>query len=420
MASIPLKLNGAETPSSNNYPDASKIYTLKEMSSNNISDGIIYKMLKEFAKVNTSAPKTGDLTTLDTLGNASTTLIGDYVDTNRNSPVGTRGAISSLTYSETTSSIYQVLTTVTGSIVRPICYRDGNLQEMNDTEIFDSIITPALDAMTNRGIGSYHFSAGAPVDPGTGSPLSGTWSSVLTLQDNYRSGNISNTSVTASINNNVQPPTASLQSYTLPATNVNNTTTYTLWRKISDTAPTSQPRPLKFVNSAELGKHVVEMTDADILTLLTPFRNAIVNVGKGRYKFQASLPSGGTWARRGDAVVDLLNVIGEGSYTWGYAQTYTGVYTGYYTSVYAGFYTKPARAGTPRVVTFRDRWYQPNSTASFTPYYTGVIEKYFGRGEASAVARNYVKMITQQYTAPAVSATTLVQNTDYLWVKREN
>lgn len=425
MAGRPLKLNGAETsgPGSQNtsYAAGTKVYGLKEMTSSEVLDGIVYRMLREFAKVDIAAPKTGDLTLLDTVADVATTLAGDYVDTTRTNNVGTRGTgfdLSGVTRS--TVSVYQVLTSVSGSFVRPVCFRNGHLEEMTDTDILDTIISPALDRMTNRGVGSYHFSYGSPKDPTTGADLPGTWTSVFTVSDTYKSGNISNTSVQTFINNTGDTGTTSIAGYTIAATNTNESTTYTLWRKTDETAPTTQIRPLKFANTAERGKHLVEMTNSDILTLLIPFRNAIITDGRGRYRLSATAPTSGTWARRGDRLLDLLNTIGTGTYTWGYTLSYTGTFTGYYTSVYSGFYT---RVSTGQVqVSFTEPAIKGGATTDnfYTRAYTSAIEKFFGREESSVTVRTYAKVVTVAYTTPIVSAATLVENEDYLWVKRAN
>ena len=389
------------------------------MSSTEIADGIIYRMLKEFAKIDRTTPKTGDLTLLDTVGDIATTLTGDYVDTTRTNAVGARGNVTPLSATSSNStSIYQVLTAVSGNIVRPLCYDNGTLKEMTDNQIFLSIIEPALNRMTNRGLGSYHFSIGAPTDL-NGTQLPGTWSAVFSLTDRYKTGQIANTSATGFVNNTVQPPTASVATYTIPAVSVDLTTTYTLWRKTDDTAPSSQPRPLKWANTAERGKHITEMTNADILTLLIPFRNAIITDGRGRYRFQETAPTSGTWGRRGDNVQDLLNTIGSGTYTWGYATTFTGAFVGTFTSAYAGLYNRNFTR--LREVFFGDDgFWSGGSRATFTGYYATPITKFFTRPENSTVNRNFVRVTLTTSTTPVVSASTLVQGNDYLWVKRSN
>jgi hypothetical protein len=424
MADIPLKLKGSETtgPNSTNpdVPVGVSVYALQEMTSTEILDGIIYRILKEFAVVNRTVPKTGDLTLLETVGDVATALTGDYVDTTRTNVVGTRGNITAVSSINTvTTSVYQVLTRVSGSIVRPVCFIDGVLKEMTDNQIFTYIIDPAMNRMTNRGLGSYHFSVGAPRDPTTGNLLPGTWTSVFTLSDRYKTGTVANTSAQAFINNAIQPPNISAVTYTIAATSVDATTTYTLWRKTDETAPSSMPRPLKWANTAERGKHLAEMTNEDILTLLIPFRNAIIDDGRGRYKFQETGPTSGTWARRGDNVEDLLNVVGEGTYTWGYATSFTGAFTGKFASTSTGFYTRTS-TGTYIAYFGDDNFWSGGSQASFVGYYSQGIAKYFTKLKDSTINRNYTRVTLVTYTTPVVGATTLLQGSDYLWVKRSN
>lgn len=430
----PLKLRGSETSGPGQtqnptLPAGTKVYALQEMTSTEIGDSIIYRMLKEFAKIDNVNPKTGDVTTADTVGDLATLSIGMFQDTDRVYDVGTRAAIATLNRSTSTeTSIYQVLTTVTGTVTRPVCWRDGAAREMTDDEIMSAIITPALDRMTNRGLGSYHFSSGAPVDPGTGSALPGTWQSVFTLTDKYKTGTVPSTSAqTFVVLGATRDPydntpyfvpntttTASIAFYVVNGSNAAATTTYNLWRKVEEaTVPTNQPRPLKFANTAELGKHLVEMTNAEILSLLIPFRNAIINGGKGRYLFQQNSPTSGTWAKRGEAIEDLLNVLSESSYTWGTARTYTTTFAGYYTTYYTGYYTGS-------YATQRTAYYGGKPTSYVGDSFSGPRVKTFAHAYARAKVAGFATATMTTYTTPVLSALSLVQSTDYLWVKRAN
>jgi hypothetical protein len=424
MAGRPLILKGSEAsgPSTINpsYAAGTPVYGLQEMSQTDVLNGIGYRLLKEFAKIDAAVPKTGDLTKLDTVGNVATTLAGDFVDTTRTLSIGARGNtydISGVT--ESTTSVFQVLSAVSGSYVRPVCYRNGHLEEMTDADILDTIISPLLDSMTNRGLGSYHFSSGTPKDPTSGANLPGTWTEVFSVVDTYKSGNISNTSTRTFVDNVTQPPTTSIAGYTAAAVSNAASATYTLWRKTDETAPASMPRPLRFANTTDRGKHLVEMTNTEILTLIIPFRNAIINDGRGRYRFSATAPTAGTWARRGDRITDLLNTIGTGSYTWGYALSYTGAFTGYYTSTYTGYFT--AISTNSRTQSFNgSKLGFTQNDVTYTSFYSNPIAKYFSKPETSVVNRTYARIVNVAYTTPIVSATTLIQNEDYLWVKRAN
>jgi hypothetical protein len=414
---VPLKLKGSELSGpdtiNSSLTAGTPVYGIQQMSSSEIYDGIIYAMLREFAKVNNTSPKTGDLTLLDTIGDLPTTLIGDFVDTNRTNEVGTTGTVSSLTLgtSSVERSVYQNLSRVTGTVVRPVCFNNGRLEEMSDQQIMDAIISPALDRMTNRGIGSYHFSQGIPRDPLTGDDIPGTWSLVFQVTDNYRGGTVGTNSNVYYIN--PEGTAGSVAFFRVPAQNTNITTTYTLWRKTNDTAPSTITRPLKYANTADRGKHLAEMTNADILTLLIPFRNAIIDDGRGRYRFQNALPVGGVWARRGDAILDLLNVIGERTSVGADFITSIGFYTGFFTRVSVGNFTGSYSSVTRTTTNFL-------GTTNFTTSYSGTYSSFFTSTITKQSVGAYIRGQDRFFTVPAVSATTLIQNTDFLWVKRAN
>lgn len=423
MAGIPLRLNGSETsgPNSSNpsLPANTPVYTLKEMTSSEIDDGIVYQILKEFAKTTISSPKTGELTLSDTVGNISTNVIGDYVDTTRVYSVGTKGVqpggLSAT--SEITTTVYQVLTAVTETaIIRPLCFRNGNISEMTDTEIMDSIISPALDRMTNRGLGSYHFSSGTPTDT-NGSTLPGTWTSIFSVTDRYKSGTVATNSPVVFVNNTIQPPTLSVANYAVNNDSYNESTTYTLYRKTDETAPVSPKRPLKYDNTADRGKHIAEMTNADIIRLVARFRNKIVDTGRGRYAFQSTSPSSGTWGKRGDNIADLLNQMDVGTYTWGFHRTIPKSFIGAYNSAFTGSFTG-TYAGPVRTQYFGA--FFGGSTAYFTPYYTGTYTRPFLAPFNSTVIKSFITVTILSYTATVVGPTALLQNSDYLWVKRAN
>ena len=424
----PLKLKGSETTGTSDsqnptIPAGVPVYGIQEMTGTEIADSIIYKILKEFSKIDLAVPKTGDITLLDTVGDNATTDVGDFIDTTRTNAVGTRNAISQLSKVNTTStSIYQVLTAITGAaIVRPVCWKNGALREMTDEEIFTTIIDPALNKLTNRGLGSYHFSSGAPRDPSTNAILGGTWTSLFSVTDNYKSGQVGSNRVTTTVvepisgGASVAAGAASISYYVMNASSKNESITYTMWRKTEDASVPSAttPRPLKFVNSAELGKHLTEMTNADILTLLVPFRNAIITSGKGKYTFRATAPTSGVWAKRGDKVEDLLNVLSESNYSWGYARKYTNYYTGYFIHYYTGYFTGYYHTTTTA-------YYGGRGVTSLGDDYTGVRAKSYTNTYTRADPTTYVNVAVNNYTAPVVSADVLPEITEFLWVKREN
>lgn len=406
---------GSDNPT---LPAGTSVYALQEMTSSEIDDGIIYQILKEFARTDIANPKTGELTLSDTVGNIATNVIGDYVDTTRVYDVGTKGVQpGGLTATlEQTTTVYQVLTAVNEDIVRPLCFYNGSIYEMTDTQIMDTIISPALDRMTNRGLGSYHFSNGAPKDT-NGTVLPGTWTSVFSVTDRYKSGVVGTNSPVTFINNTVQPPTGpSVVNYTVNNSNTNETITYTLYRKTDETAPSSPKRPLRYANTAERGKHIVEMTNAEIIKLVARFRNKIIETGRGKYVFQATSPTSGTWGKRGDNISDLLNQMDVGTYTWGFTRTVPKSFIGAYNSAFTGSFT----GSYSRAVAVGYGGKFGNFTGYITSWFTGSYTNTFLAPFNSTVIKNFINNTLLSYTATVVGPTALIQSSDYLWVKRAN
>lgn len=423
---LPLRLKGPETsgPNSNNptINAGVSVYALQEMSTNEVLDGVGYRLLREFAKINAVVPRTGDLTLRDTVGDTPTISTGDYVDTTRVLGVGDRGTFNTLSQIDARAvTIYQVLTPVTGQIVRPLCYRDLALREMTDQEIIDNILSPIMDRMTNYGIGSYTFSQTVPRHSTTGADLPGIWSSVFSVNDRYKSGTVPSTSVVGF----VAGAGASTRTYNVQPQNVNQIDTYTLWRKIDDDSPPAfQPRLLKWANTADRGKHVVEMSSADILTLLIPFRNLIVTDGRGRYKFQNDAPVG-TWGRRGDKIRDLLNAVTETYFQSATINSSTGFFTRTVnftgqrntssTGTFTGFYIRY----------YNDkRWgfISDDSQRSFTGFYSrnfaGTAPTF--RTGTTPVAKFFANITINSYQTGVIDNVVFEQGNDYLWVKRAN
>lgn len=152
---------------------------------------------------------------------------------------------------------------------------------MSETQFNDVVIDHALDNMAAGGIGSYSLS--------TTTPAGGTWTSRGTIIDAASGGD----------------------------------TTYTLWQKTADTAPTTV-RPLYDRldgNSYDL----IEFTDAQMQTWLERFQNQIVATQIGTYAFQATAPVTGTWAQVGDDLTETEQDTYVGAYS-GVNATYRGRY----------------------------------------------------------------------------------------------
>lgn len=269
-----------------------------------------HRILEAFAASNTGV---GTVTI-----NGPGTAIGTFVDTIRPNAIGSHPVGTSV--NSTTLTFNQDLTTAAESLERPIEYDGGNLHQQADGELNSNIIQTALTMLVNDGLGSYAVQPSAPA---------GTWTSIGTITDQARSGN----------------------------------TVTTLWRKTADTAPTTV-RPMK----VRTDNNLQEMTDAEIQTLTSRFRNRIVATGVGQYRVQQNAPGGGTWVRKGNAWTDTRQQVANQSYAGAYAGSYVrytplyfggilyATYTGYYTGFYTGFYTGLTVMNTKETVSTASLW----------------------------------------------------------------
>jgi len=100
--------------------------------------------------------------------------------------------------------------------------------------------------------------------------------------------------------------------------------TFNLWRKTSDTLSASTVRPMKLTGASSIH----EMTDTEIKSLETRFRNRIIATGIGTYKLTqgASAPAGGTWVSRGTAT-DRFPAISSSQYTGQFTRQDQGQFT---------------------------------------------------------------------------------------------
>lgn len=217
------------------------------------------------------------------------TLIGSWTDTERpynigDHPVGTD--VVSVTY-----NFYQDQRTISHSPTRPIEFSSGNLREQSDAEITAYIANTAVSTLISSGQGTYRI--------GTSAPTPGTWITISTMKDE----------ITGSSN-----------------------TAYNLYRR-TDGASGSTIRPLKANTSAPFSLR--EMSDAEIQSLNTYFRNRIVSSGVGTYSLATSTPGGGTWVNMG-----TLNDTRQQIASQNYGGTFTGFYTGTFTGFYLGTYSQ--------------------------------------------------------------------------------
>jgi hypothetical protein len=414
----PLYLKGPETVAEqtwNQYPltPGTSIYGLQEMSDDDIDDGIIYLILSEFAKTDASNPQSGELTLLESIGNRSTTLTGTFIDTTREFGVGTRGLNVTRNLTQSTG-IYQYFTNVSEtSVVRPLTQKDdnpGELRPMTNDEIFNFIIDPAIDRMTNYGLGSYYLTSATSFNI---AQYPGTWTEVFSFNDTYKSGTESATSVVAYQDR----PTAATTSFTANAGSSNQTVSYRMYRKTSETAPTSRKRPIVFANTSARGKHIREMTDAEIRDLVAIFRNKINETTRGIYRFSTNIPTGGTWASRSVGVTDLLNIITAGYYQLGQVYTEVSAISSTFISTYSSTYTG-SYSGPPRTVFFGGDIFDGGNRNTFTPTFSGTYTSQSLRDEPSIIYKTYQRASVLTYQNQQVGNDTLPENTYTLWVKR--
>lgn len=238
--------------------------------------------------------------------------------------------------------------------------RNFDIKEMDDSELYDTLIGKCLQQLTNGGIGSYALQVL--------SPTQGTWKKISTITNE-----------------------------TLTSTNE----TY-LWRKINDTAPTTELLPLKLNSSYDLQI----MTTAEVKGLVEVLRYQIVNSQKGTYKLAENAPAGGTWKRVGIAFSDTRQDIADISYSGDFddPNPYTKEYTAHYRKLYSGprysaFYVGKDYAkdyiGDVNLGTYTKDYvknYQRTSSKSYSGSYTRV------RKVQVPKSGNYRKTYTQSQT----------------------
>lgn len=264
---------------------------LQEMT-NAEMDYAVHRVLLSFASSSTLSINPGSTSGL--------TNIGNFVDTIRDDAVGTHPTSGST--SSTTYTFYQNRQTQSeASMLRPIGLSTSDLGQQSDTDLNTTIISRALSQMINDGIGKYQLRASAP--------SGGTWTNRGTITNSVRGASNS---------------------------------TFTLWQKTNATAPTTI-RPMRLD-----GTNLREMSNADIETLVARLRNRINDTGIGRYAFQASAPSSGTWVAAGNSFQDTRRQVQSVNYTGTYSDNYAGTRTAFwqgstgqtYTDTFAGFRSK--------------------------------------------------------------------------------
>ncbi len=306
----------------------------------------------------------------------SGTSIGAFVDTWRPNTVGSHPVGTSVNSS--TYTFYQQRYNSSTAPVRPVDWSSSAIREMNDSSLNSFIFNRVIARLSGYGLGSYVLQSTAPAG--------GTWTNVATITDTAQSG---------------------------------NTITY-LWRKTSDTAPTSV-RPLKVVAGGTR-----ESTDADLQTLFGKYTEYVNSTGVGSYAIQESAPVGGTWVRMGNAFSDtrqqLSNINYTGYYSASYANTFSAGYAGAYASAFAGNYTGYFAGSRPYNYvrywsgynggTFTS-YYGAGYATGFTGYYTGYFTGYY----AGSRTYYYAGSRANTYTGLTVISTKETPSNISLWLR---
>lgn len=298
-----------------------------------------------------TVPGTGSLTTVSGGSNVS---IGTFTDTSFGGNIGD----ANVTIVTSTIDLYQDLSTPSGTDApRPIVYNSSvaPLQLMSDSDLnqlADDILSYGVN---NDGPNSYVIDSSAPV--------SGTWVSIGSLPEVY-SGAIVNTKY--------------------------------LYQRIDTTFSTE--RPLRHVEQGVLQ----QFSDVEIQYLAKRVRQRILDTNVGKYLFQASTPSPGTWVNKG-SVTDTRATDTPNTYTGSYTGdiAYTGADTTYTSDVTADYTgsTDTAYEG-PAVAVYTGP--STDSGTYINEYYIGPTTPYtqtFFLGYGLSYIRDYFGSLTY-YSGP--------------------
>jgi len=285
------------------------------------------------------------------------------------------------------NTFYQDLEEAPETLTRPLEYDTGlnRVIQQVDNNLNASIMTNTLDRLAAFGLGSYKLQTTTPSS-------GGTW---------VAKANVTDTSSAA-------------------------TNTYYLWRRTTQTAPTTI-RPLKTRLNGNI-YDMIEMTDVDIKTLTARFRNQIVSTEIGTYSLQTSAPGVGTWTRAGEEIDDTRANAYTAAYVPGYTTQYTSPnyttdftsanyttgYTSQYTSAnytssyqrffggyHGGWFTSPNYTSSFQGTTFTS----PNYTTDFTSanYTTDYTSTYAS--------------LTETYSGTYISAVVAAKTSTSLWIR---
>ena len=297
--------------------------------------------------------------------NSSAVSIGSVVDSNQG-PVGAAPSYSSTT---STFNVRAGTTSIPSGITRPVQYTivgdETKIQDISDSDLLTYFFAPIVDYMSTGGQGGYYLgtTSGGP-------PVTGTWTSVGTVNDTYY---VSSTLTTVQ---------------------------YTLWQRTDLASTTGTVRPLKQTVTGTTTK-LIEMTDSEIQALGAYIGEYIRTTGIGQYVIQASAPGSGTWVNRGSFVDSVNNTADNGSFVGGYLGVWTGSFTGAYTSTYTGNY-----AGT-YLQSFAGTYTQSFTgayTGLFTGLYTGAYSGLYTGFYSGLYTGSFVGAYSQLFTGSFVGA----------------
>lgn len=314
-----------------------------------------YNILKKFA----SESDVGSLS----IQSDSTGNIGYLVDTYERNDVGTHGR------TQETRSTNIGFTQIGGSVPETFSRPAVGLNDITDAELDQYIITPALNELTNGGIGSYALS---DISNYPSLPYASEDGRTYVQRGSF---NQLNHQSDGTIN------------------------TYRLWQVVNKTVLDYQTNLVEAfarynidTTSSEISYKT--LSEEQIGYLVQRLRNRITSTGIGTYQFAGNAPTTGTWASVGsasDTRYDVQSRSYSGTYSGTYARNFVRYRTGYYTGSYVRYY------GGRNYGTFRGTY-----TRGFTGYYRGYFRGYY----------------TGSYSSPTVLSTILTIGTKQLWVRR--
>ena len=319
---------------------------------------------------------------LGSYGGSFDVTVGSFSDYYVTSNAGAHPTAGNTALTAVTANIKQIVADYTPTYFPRPLYFDNQAGSSSDSfkELSDTMVNQIYDAVVDNlasaTLGSYVISLTAPA--------TGTWTAVTSFR-NY--------------------------------VNANTYETYYLWRCTAYPAPENVTRPVRWTNATDTtleANSYVEMSDTDLETLALRFFKYVFNNYGGRYKFQETTPTPGTWVQV-STVSDSVSNVGSVSYT--------GVYSTTYIILYAGSRNK-GYAGTRSYAGSRNKSYsrsysgytRANYTGTFSTTYTTALTTYTGT-YSTTYGIGYGGSRTRTYSSDTVLATTRNITNYKLWLK---